>query len=216
MTRRWLGPVMIVGMLVFSAVVYPSLPERVATHWNVRGEVDGWSAPWSAAVFAPGIALALWLLLPLLRRIDPRRRNYDRFEPTFWVLVNAIVLFMGAIHVATLGAALGWPFDITRTMLVLIGLTFVVLGNYMPRLRSNWWLGVRTPWTLESEAVWRGTHRVAGYTFVLGGLLAMAAALLPSPLAFVVAFTGMTAGALIPVVYSYVLFRRERRDAGTA
>lgn len=216
MTRRWVGPLVILGMVVFSVFVYSSLPERVPTHWNVRGEVDGWAGRLRAVVFAPAVALVLWLLLPLLRRIDPRRRNYDRFDPTFWLLVNVMVVFMGAIHVATLGAGLGWDLDITRTMLVVVGLMFAVLGNYLPRLRSNWWMGIRTPWTLESEAVWRGTHRLAGYTFVIGGLLAMVAALLPSPAAFIVAMAGMTGGALIPVVYSYILFRRERQGEGTA
>jgi uncharacterized membrane protein len=210
MTSRWIGPVVIGAMLVFSAVVYSSLPAEVPTHWNLRGEVDGWSSREWGAFFGPVMATALWLLLPLLRKVDPRRRNYDRFDATFWLIVNLMVVFLGAVHVLALGSALGWGIDMTRWVLVLLGLMFVGLGNYLPRLRSNWWMGVRTPWTLDSETVWRATHRVAGYTFVAGGLLAIVAALLPTDLAFIVAMIGMTGAALIPVVYSYVVYRRER------
>ncbi|MBR9988577.1 MAG: SdpI family protein [Gemmatimonadetes bacterium] len=210
MTSRWLSPVVIGAMLIFVAVVYPSLPAEVPTHWNYRGEVDGWSSREWGAFFAPVLATALWLLLTLLRKVDPRRRNYERFDATFWLIVNLVVMFLGAMHVLALGSALGWGIDMTRWVLVLLGLMFAGLGNYMPRLRSNWWMGVRTPWTLESETVWRATHRVAGYTFVAGGLVAIVAALLPTGLAFVVAMIGLALAAVIPVVYSYIAYRRER------
>ena len=210
MTKRWIGPVVIGGMLVFTALVYGELPARIPTHWNLSGEVDGWSGRLWGSLLAPVIAAALWLLLPVLRRVDPRRRNYDRFDTTFWLILNVIVVFMGAMHVLTLGMALGWSIDMTRTILILVGLLFAALGNYLPRLRSNWWMGIRTPWTLESETVWRATHRLAGFTFVIGGLIAVAAALLPTKLAFGVSMVAMMSAALIPVAYSYVLYRRER------
>jgi uncharacterized membrane protein len=162
------------------------------------------------------MAVVVWLLLPLLRRVDPRRRNYDRFEPTFWLVVNVIVLFLAVVHVLTLGAALGWGLDMTRALLALVGLMFAGLGNYLPRLRSNWWMGIRTPWTLESDAVWRATHRLAGHTFVIAGLVAMGAALWPGSLAFVVALGAMMLGAFIPAIYSYFAWRREGRPADGA
>lgn len=214
MTKRWIGPVVIAAMLLFTAAVYSTLPERIPTHWNFSGEVDGWSSRLVGSLLAPGIALALWILLPVLRTVDPRRRNYDRFDPTFWLLVNVIIVFMGAMHVLTLGAALEWPIDMSRAILVVIGLMFAVLGNYLPRLRSNWWMGIRTPWTLESDTVWRATHRLAGYTFVIGGLLAAGAALLPVRAAFGLAMACMMIGAFIPVVYSFIAYRRERDSAG--
>jgi uncharacterized membrane protein len=212
MTKRWIAPVLVAGMLLFTAVVYGSLPERVPTHWNLRGEVDGWSPRLVGALLAPGIGLALWLLLPLLRRIDPRRAHYERFDPTFWLLVNVIVMFMAAMHVLSLGSALGWPVDMTRSVLVIAGLLFAALGNYLPRLRSNWWMGIRTPWTLESETVWRATHRVAGVTFVVGGLLTVVAALLPGSLSFVLAMVAIGVCGVIPVAYSFFAYRAERRS----
>jgi uncharacterized membrane protein len=216
MTRKWLGPVVIAAMVVFTVVVWSALPERIPSHWSIRGEVDGWSGRTRGALLAPAMAVVVWLLLPLLRRVDPRRRNYDRFEPTFWLVVNVIVLFLAVVHVLTLGAALGWGLDMTRALLALVGLMFAGLGNYLPRLRSNWWMGIRTPWTLESDAVWRATHRLAGHTFVIAGLGAMGAALWPGSLAFVVALGAMMLGAFIPAIYSYFAWRREGRPADGA
>jgi uncharacterized membrane protein len=213
MTKRWIGPGVIGGMLVFTALAYSSLPDRIPTHWNVSGEADGWSSRVWGSLLAPVIAGALWVLLPVLRRVDPRRRNYDRFDATFWLIVNLLIVFMGAMHVLTLGVALGWAIDMTRAILVVVGLMFMGLGNYLPRLRSNWWMGIRTPWTLESESVWRSTHRLAGYTFVIAGLVAVVSALLPTKLALGMAMAAMLTGALVPAVYSYIAYRRER-EAG--
>lgn len=212
MSRRWLGPLLLVAMWAFALVVYPSLPARIPMHWGVAGGVDRWGAKWPSAFLMPLVGVGLWLLFPALRRLDPRRRHYDRFEETFWLLVNAMVAFMAVMEVATLGAALGWPMDMTRVVLILVGLVFVVLGNYLPRVRSNWWMGIRTPWTLESERVWRETHRLGGRTFVAGGLVTMVAALLPPLVRPWVALAGLLVGGFVPVVYSYVLWRREQAE----
>ena len=213
MTRKWIGPVMIAAMLLFTLLVYSSLPDPMPSHWNVRGEVDGWTSRFWGSLLAPLVAVGVWLLLPVLRRVDPRRRNYDRFDPTFWLLINMLVFFFAGVHVATLGVALGWNVDIPRVMMAMVGLMMAGLGNYMPRLRSNWWMGIRTPWTLESESVWRATHRLAGYTFVIAGVVTMGALLLPVMAAVAVTMTAIIMGVFTPAVYSYFAYRRERRDA---
>jgi uncharacterized membrane protein len=198
-------------MVLMTVAVWSWLPERIPTHWNVRGEVDGWSGRWPGAFLLPAAALAVWLLLPLLRRLDPRRANYERFDDTFWLVLNVVLLFMAVLHALTLGAAAGWVGDVTRWVIAMMGAVMVVLGNYLPRVRSNWWLGVRTPWTLESERVWRDTHRLAGRTFMAAGVVAVAAALLPATSRFWVAIGALMVGAFVPVVYSYVLWRREAK-----
>jgi len=210
MSRRWLGPVVVAAMLAFALAVYPSLPERVPTHWGLSGEPDDWMPKWPGAFLPAAMAAGVWLLLIGLRRIDPRRAHYEKFDETFWLLVNLLVLFMALVEVVALGAALGWPLDVARVMLLAAGLLFVALGNYLPRVRSNWWMGIRTPWTLESERVWRETHRVAGWSFVFGGAVTMVAALLPPAARPWVALAGLVVAGFVPVVYSYVLYRRER------
>ncbi|HEY8470372.1 MAG TPA: SdpI family protein [Longimicrobiales bacterium] len=210
MSRRWLGPVVVAAMLAFALAVYPSLPERVPTHWGLSGEPDDWMPKWPGAFLPAAMAAGVWLLLVGLRRIDPRRAHYEKFDETYWLLVNLLVLFMALVEVVALGAALGWPLDVARVMLLAAGLLFVALGNYLPRVRSNWWMGIRTPWTLESERVWRETHRVAGWSFVFGGVVTMVAALLPLAARPWVALAGLVVAGFVPVVYSYVLYRRER------
>jgi len=211
MSRKWLGPVLIVLAFIGTAIVYPDLPARVPTHWDWRGQVDGTMARFPGAFIAPLAATAIWLLLPLLRRIDPRRRNYDRFDETFWVLLNILALAMVLLQVAVLAAALGSPLAHGRLILGGVGILFLVIGNYLPRLRSNWWMGIRTPWTLENDDVWRRTHRLGGKSFALGGLACvLGALLLPVDSAGAVGFTALMAAALVPAVYSYVIWRRAR------
>jgi uncharacterized membrane protein len=215
MSRRWVGAVVVLAMLGFTLAVWRELPERIPTHWDFRGEVNGWSSRTVGAFFAPVLGTLLWLGLPLLRRLDPRRKNYERFDDTFFVLVNCIVVFMGVMHVLMLGSALGWPIDVSRSVFALLGVVFIVLGNFLPRIRSNWWMGVRTPWTLENERVWRETHRMAGWTFVGGGVIAMLAVLLPASLRGPVALGALMAGGLLPAAWSYVLWRRYQREGTT-
>ena len=212
MSRRWIGPVLIGLMIAFALAVYGRLPEQVPTHFGLSGEPDGWTPRLPGAFLMPLLAAGVYLLLIVLRRIDPRGANYSRFEETWWVFLNVIALLMTALHVLSLGFAIGWPIDMARAVTVTVGLLFVGLGNYMPRLRSNWWMGIRTPWTLESEEVWRDTHRVGGWAFVAAGLLVVLAGLLLEPGLRAWA-SGIAFGTaiVIPLVYSYVAYRRLRR-----
>ncbi len=209
MRSRWLGPLVIAGMLVFLAVTWSHLPARMAVHWNASFQVDRWGSRLGSAGLFPVLAFGFWLLIPLLRRIDPRREHYERFDATFWIIVNLLVLMLAAMEVAVVGFNLGWPVDMQRVVLTMMGLLFVALGNYMPRVRSNWWMGIRTPWTMSSERVWRETHRLGGRTFVLGGVVTIVAAFLPKVVAPWVALGGLVVGGFVPVIYSYVLWRRE-------
>lgn len=213
MKRRWAGLVLIVAMLGLAAWAFPRLPEQVPSHWDASGEVDGWSGRW-IVLLNPAIALFTWLLMPLLRRIDPRTENYAQFEPTFNLIVNVIVAFLAVVQVLMIGAALGWPIPAVDVMMMIgLGIMLLVLGNYLPRVRSNWWMGIRTPWTLSSERVWRSTHRLAGRTFVAGGLLLLAGTLLPVSLRFYAMLVAIGLSALVPAVWSYVEWRRERRGS---
>jgi len=210
MNRRWIGLVMIALMVAFALAVYGRLPEQIPTHFDLSGEPDDWTDRFPGAFVMPALAAGVYLLLFALRRIDPRRAHYQRFEGTYWVILNVIAITMAAFHVLTLGLALGWPIDMGRAVTVTLGVLFVGLGNYLPRIRSNWWIGIRTPWTLESESVWRETHRVAGWTFVAAGLALVAAGLfVPAGTREWTSGIALAIGVAVPFVYSYLAFRRE-------
>lgn len=210
MNRRWLGLMFALAALIFSVAVYSKLPDRIPTHFNLRGEPDDWTNRTFAAFGMPVFAALMVGLFNLFPKISPRRANLDRFEDTYWILANVIIAFMGALHVLILGRALGWPVDITSATLLGIGFLFMIIGNVLPRTRSNWWMGIRTPWTMENENVWRATHRLAGKTFMLGGAITVIAALLPLSVRPWIAIGALCVAGFIPVIYSYVVWRRER------
>ena len=211
MKRSWLGVLFVLATLIFGALVFNELPARVPTHFDASGQPDGWSSRWFAVFGLPLLALGVLLLFHLFPKIAPRRENMDRFEDTYWLVATIAVGFMCALHVLVLGRALGWPIDITSATLLGVGLMFLIIGSVLPRMRSNWFMGIRTPWTMESETVWAGTHRLAGKTFMIGGAVTVVAALLPERLRPWIAMAALLVAGFIPVIYSYVLWRREQQ-----
>lgn len=214
MKRPWQGPLILVGMVVFAVLVFPSLPARIPTHWGLSGEPDRWTARWPGAFVLPIIALSAWLLLRVVPRIDPRGENYDEFRQTYWIFLNYTTLFFALLQVFSYGTALGWPIGMERGIFVAIGVLFVMVGNVLPRLRSNSWIGIRTPWTLESDAVWRSTHRLGGRTFVAAGFLVLIGAFAaPRYLSWPIMWGSLGLAVVVPGVHSYLAWRRERESA---
>jgi uncharacterized membrane protein len=209
MKSRWLGTAVAAAMWAFALAVYARLPQRIPSHWNLQGQVDGWmEKPWGV-LMQPLIATVMLGALWLLSRIDPRRANVERFAEDRRLIINLIILVFAVIEVATLGHALGWPVQVDRVIMAAIGLLLVGLGNYLPRIRSNWFMGIRTPWTLDNERVWRATHRIGGRTFVAGGLVIALAALLPDPVRAWISGAAIAVAVAVPLVYSYVAYRRD-------
>jgi immunity protein, SdpI family len=210
--KKWY-PVLLalVGALV-SAMVYSRLPETVAVHWDLNGNPNGWMPRPIGAFFGPVFIVVLWQLLRLAPRIDPREANYERFGPAYETIVASALVLMLAIHLVVLGLALGYHLPLGRLVPAMIGVLYLVIGNVMPRTRSNWWFGVRTPWTLSSDRVWTRTHRLAGYSMTGAGLVMLLAALaLPAALGIPLAVAVSIAAVAAPAVYSYLSWRREQR-----
>jgi uncharacterized membrane protein len=208
--RRLYPLLLIAGAFAFSLLVYSRLPEHVPVHWNIRGEVDRLGPRAEAAFLLPALALVMWGLMRGLPRIDPRRANYQKFAGTYDLVVNGIVTVAVLLHVLVLGNVLGWPVPIDRVIPAVVGVLLVIVGNALPRARSNWWFGIRTPWTLSSERVWMQTHRVGGYLLLLSGCAMLVCAALPSPWTVWIAVGSVIGASLASVVYSYFAWRRER------
>ena len=207
--RKWLAPAIIALAIAFSAAVYARLPERLPVHWNLHGEVDRYGSRAEGAFFLPGLMLLLWMLLRFLPRIDPRRANYAKFGDTYDLLVNSLVALFAVMHVALIGSSLGWPVSMARVVPALVGLQFIILGNALPRARSNWWFGIRTPWTLSNERVWARTHRVGGYLLAGAGFVLLVAAGLPSVWTFALGIAAVGSAAVGSLVYSYFAWKQE-------
>jgi uncharacterized membrane protein len=149
----------------------------------------------------------MWALLIILPKIDPRGSNYAKFGGTFEGIIVSIMLFMLGIHIMILRAGLGYPVAMQRVVPLGIGVLFVVMGNLLPRARPNWFVGIRTPWTLSSDRVWEKTHRLGGRLFVSGGILIVLAALTMEQWALIVLVT------VVLLCTSYVEWKREQTPA---
>ncbi len=210
MRSRWFGLVVAVVAVAVSVWAYSRLPQVVATHWNLQGTPDGYSSRfWAAAVMPLAIA-GLTGLFNVLPKVDPRHENYAKFLNTYWLIANAVLVFAAVAHALILANALGYTVQVDRLLPVGVGLLFAFLGNYLTRVEPNWFIGVRTPWTLSSDAVWRKVHRTAGWLFVIAGVVIAAGAFAPRN-AFVPLFIAtIVVAAAIPVVQSYILWKREQ------
>lgn len=197
---------------VFSVWAYPRLPAVVTTHWNFKGEPDGYSSRLLAAALLPLFLAVLPLIFRVLPKIDPKGENYAKFSEAYWLIANTVVLFLAGVHGAVLLNAMGTPIDINLVVGLGVGLLLMVMGNYLGKVQPNWFMGVRTPWTLASDTVWRKTNRTAGWLFVLAGLIIAVASFVPSIPTVTVMGVAIALAALIPVVQSYVLWKRERAN----
>lgn len=205
---------LVVGAFAAAAVLYRRLPDPVPVHWDARGHVNGYLAkPWGALVM-PLVTLGAHLLLLALPRLSPRGFRVDRFQGTFDLIRTAIVGFLFFATLLALLAGAGFDVSVARAVPLGVGVLFVVLGNVLGKVTKNFFVGIRTPWTLASDEVWLRTHRFGGRVFVLAGLAVAGAGLAgggATPILLAVA-----AAALLPAVYSYVVYRRLEGPTGHA
>ncbi len=210
MRSRWFGLVVAAVAVAVSIWAYPSLPPAVATHWNVRGPADGFSSRIVAVSIFPIVVLVMTGLFNVLPKVDPRRENYGKFLSTYWLIANAVIVFMLIGHGMIIATGLGYTVKIDRPLPIGLGVLFIVLGNYLTRVEPNWFVGIRTPWTLSSDTVWRKTHRTGGWLMVLGGFVVAASAFLPHGAFLPLLITAIVIMAVIPTVQSYILWKREQ------
>jgi uncharacterized membrane protein len=206
-----LGLVVLAFALV--AAVYDRLPEHVPTHWNINGAVDARMAkPWGPFLL-PLTMAGVFVLLRILPRISPRGYEMDPFRPAYGAMQLAILGLLFAVSVSQLLTSLGWVVSMNQVASVGMGVLLVIIGNFMGKVTTNFFAGIRTPWTLADPEVWLRTHRFAGKVLVFAGLVVAVAGLLGADMRLMAA--GVIVAALLPAVYSYVIYQRlERHRAG--
>lgn len=205
--RKWMPVIVVLAALVASTAVYNSLPDVVTIHWDLQGNPNGWSSRLVGAFALPLMMVAIYAVMRFLPLVDPRRGNYEKFQSTYDGLILTILVFLLVIHIIVLRAALGHPVAMQKVIPLAMGMLFISIGNLLPRARSNFFFGIRTPWTLSSEKSWERTHRVGGYVFVLIGIMMAASIFIPINMGWPVV-GALTAGAVLGlVVYSYVVWK---------
>lgn len=200
--------VLMTGLLLAAVLVYPHLPDKVPGHWNIHGQVDAYYPRSFGAFFAPLLTIAIYFLMLFTPVLDPRRDNYQRFSGAYTFLRWSLVFFFALIYIATIMVSLGYPVNIALMVKTLVAILFIIIGNYMGQFRHNYFVGIKTPWTLANEEVWQRTHRMGGRIWVLGGLLCLAMAPFQTSWSAYLFFAAIMLMTIVPTVYSYIIFTK--------
>jgi len=200
--------VIISASVALSVYFYQHFPARVPMHWNVAGEIDGWSSRGFGAFLFPVILIAIYFLFEILPKIDPRRANYPEFKKVYSIFKTAIMAIFFGIYILTGLSGLGVKVAVDLWIPIGIGLLFIILGNYFGKLRNNYFVGIRTPWTLSNEEVWNKTHRLGGKLFILGGVAMMLMGVIPVGIRIVLFIAVVLMISVVPILYSYIIHKR--------
>ena len=203
--------VLIAIALIVGLVLYARLPDPMPAHWNAAGEIDGYMSKFWGVFLVPLMTIVLVPLFLVIPNIDPLKANIAKFRGVFNWFIVIFVAYMLFIYALTLAAALGVQFNMTVMLLPVVGLLFIGVGYMMGKAKRNFFIGIRTPWTLSSDRVWDETHRLGSTLFMASGALAILGAFFGGIAAFWLMLIPLIGSSIFLVVYSYVLYRRETK-----
>lgn len=205
---HWFLWVIIGISFLASAVLYSRLPEQIPMHWNIYGEVDRYGSRFEGAFAIPLLNAGLLLMMIWLPAIDPRRKSYAKFEGFYKLFQWIIVVFLSGIQGLIMAWALGYEPKIDLFVKLAIGIMFMIMGNYLGKVRSNWFFGIKNPWTLENEEVWVKTHRLAGPLMFGAGFLSIVLAFVNRSFTFWIIIGGVVFASIVPTIYSYIIYQK--------
>jgi len=190
------------------------LPDTVPIHWGINGQANGYGPKWVGTFLFPLISIGIYVLILVLLAAGPRLGGRQATTANLQiakVIIAGIILFMLVIQLATIAQSLGIGFDITTVVMLAISVLFIFIGNYMGKMRRNFWMGIRTPWTLTNAIVWERTHRLGGWLFVAVGLIGIVCSFIPS-LRFWGVIVPIIAVCIFLYIYSYVCYRQQMQE----
>ena len=192
---------------IYLAYLWNSLPEEVPIHWNYKGEIDNWGTKYSLIGVVFLLPVLTYVLMLFIPKIDPKNR-IELMGNKYYQIKFILVLFMSVLAFFILHSSQSQTLSSPNIVLVLIGFLFMALGNYFKEIKQNYFLGIKTPWTLESEEVWKLTHILAGKLWIVGGLLIVIFSLVISEdINFYLFITITAIITIVPIVYSYRIFK---------
>lgn len=204
--HRLLGVAFIVIALIIGAAAYSSLPADIPSHWNAAGEIDDTMPRFWGVLFMPLVMLGMLLMFEAIIWLSPQGFRLDQFKGVVGIIQNVLLGFLLTIYIAQILIGLGKDVQMERVVMIGTGLLFILMGNYLGKIGKNFFIGIRTPWTLASDEVWVKTHRLAGWLFVLVGAVIFIAAPFGAPVPVLVG--GAVVAALVPTLYSLLLYKR--------
>ena len=207
--RKWIPFLLIVAAVALSIFYYPQLPEKMATHWGASGEPNGYSSRLWGACMLPLFMALIWMILRAIPHIDPRKANYEKFAGMYDALVILILAFLLLMHVVVLMGATGTQIRMERVLMPSVGIFIAIMGLLIPRVHPNWFVGIRTPWTLTSDLSWERTHRIGGPLFVMLGVLMIASSFLAPEVAIWILVAAALAIVIFLFAYSYQVWKTD-------
>ncbi len=210
-TAEWIVLGIVILSFILGVIMYDRMPEQMASHWNIRNEVNGFMSRFWGLFFAPILLLGLFVLVLLIPRIDPLKRNIETFRTHFQRFIMLLFLFLLYLYIVTIAWNLGHRFVMIRFLAPGFALLFFFCGILLERTKRNWFVGIRTPWTLSSDRVWDGTHRLGGRLFKIAGVLCLGGAAFPRYALYFVLVPVLFAAACA-AVYSYREYQKESKE----
>ncbi|KKR83275.1 MAG: hypothetical protein UU29_C0007G0145 [Candidatus Daviesbacteria bacterium GW2011_GWA2_40_9] len=201
--------IIFLGTLAASLYFYPQLPDMMPSHWNWAGEVDGHLPKLWGAFLVPLVIAAVTGLLLLIPKIDPLKRNLEEFRSYYDGFIVLLAAFMGGVHFQIMLWAVGVEISPNSTFPVGIGVLLLYTGILLEKSKRNWFIGIRTPWTMSSDRVWEKTHGIGGVLFKIAGLVSLSCVLFPAYSVLLIVISAILA-AVFPVIYSYFEYRKEK------
>ena len=204
--------ILIVGAIIAGLLLWNQLPEQMASHWNVNDQVDGYMPKFRGVFMVPLITLGMFALFLVVPSIDPLKANIAQFREVFNLFIVLIVAFMLYIHALTLAWSLGYTgFKMSTSMLPAMGLLFIFIGFMLRKAKRNFFIGIRTPWTLSSDTVWDKTHQLGAILFMASGVFTLVGGIFGGMTAFWFLFVPLMGSTIFLLVYSFVLYQRETK-----
>lgn len=199
----------IIILFAIAAYGWVAIPDgqQIPVHWDVNGEVDRYGSKIEGLLLIPGITVLLTLLFAFLPRIDPRRANLAQSQKAYIAIWAGTLMLLLIVQILIVSAAVGNPVNIGSIIPVAVGILFIIIGNYLPKTRSNFYMGVRTPWTLSSNLSWDKTHRLAGRLFILMGLIMIGSVFIQGVLWVWIMMGGLIAMVIGLMAYSYIVWK---------
>ena len=206
---------LVILLFAVSAFFYPQLPDKLASHWNAAGQADGYSSKFWGLFLLPIISIAFTLLLVLIPKIDPLKANIEQFKGYYYGFIVVFLVFFLYLHVLTIIFNLGYMLNMTLFLIPAFATLFYFIGVMISKAKRNYFIGIRTPWTLASDSVWDKTHALGGKLFKLAAIISLIGMLFGQYAIWFMLVPVMLSSVFI-VVYSYLLFRKEVKPGATS
>jgi len=200
----------IIISFIIGIYYYQIFPEKIETHWNSGGQADGSMGRFLGLFLVPLMSLGFFLLFFLIPRIDPLKKNIEKFRNYYDWFVLILILYMSYIFLLIIFWNLGYKFNMTKLIIPSIAILFVYIGFIMNKLKKNWFMGIRTPWTLSNDKVWEKTHELGGKLFKIAGGVIFVGIFFEDYLIWFILVPALSA-AIIPFIYSYFEYKKIKK-----